>query len=136
MNKDWMPKTAGILNILYGGGGAWLGGFGAVFLSVLAGGGTGGIMITKEVILWALLIPVGGLAIVGGIYAFKRKRWWLALTGSIAAIVPAAIFAYFFWPLFDPRYPFSISSFVYLIVVPAIVAVVLIVISRKQFEGQ
>ena len=33
-----------------------------------------------------LIIIIGILSIVGGIYAIQRKKWGLALTGSIAAI--------------------------------------------------
>lgn len=66
-------------------------------------------------------IPLGGLStavvyflaggimpIVGGIFALKRKRWWVAFAGSIGAVIGIPI--------------------------PGIPALVLIVMSRDEFE--
>jgi hypothetical protein len=41
-------------------------------------------------ILWSIAIPflvIGILALIGGFFALQRKRWGLALAGSIAATV-------------------------------------------------
>ena len=46
-----------------------------------------------ETLLWLVtvfLIIVGILPIVGGVYALQRKKWGLALAGSIAAILGSA----------------------------------------------
>jgi hypothetical protein len=62
-------------------------------------------------IFTALALPfaiVGILAIVGGIYALRRKIWGLALAGSIAAFFPS-------WLL-------------------GIAAIVLTALSKKEFE--
>lgn len=56
----------------------------------------------------ALLCFLSGLiAIVGGIAAFKRRRWGLALAGSIAAIFgffPVGIAAVIFTILAEPEF--------------------------------
>ena len=84
--KTWMPMTAGILDIVAGGFGL-IGALAFVFV--------GGIMrFLPDVppFLWpiftAFAVPfaiVAILAIVGGVYALRRKIWGLALAGSIAA---------------------------------------------------
>ena len=44
-------------------------------------------MITMYSIAAFILIIAGVLAIVGGVFALKRKKWGLALAGSIASII-------------------------------------------------
>jgi len=64
-------------------------------------------------VLWLITVPLavtGVLALVGGIFALQRKRWGLALTGSIAAF-----------------FPFGILG---------VVATIFTSLSRKDFEGQ
>jgi hypothetical protein len=127
MNKKWMPITAGILDILNGI-------FGIITGYVL--------FIIEGWLGWGPLYKIGGpvmffigvLAIVGGIFTFKRKRWCPALAGSIIAIAPAALLTYFQWSTFDPKYFFDWSAFSYFVAIPAIAAIVLTVLSRKQFE--
>ena len=90
--QTWMPTTAGILDIIAGSCGLIAS---LVFVSL------GGIMrFVPDVptflfpIFTALAIPIaaiGILAIVGGIYALRRKVWGLALAGSIAAFFPSWI---------------------------------------------
>jgi MFS family permease len=134
MNKKWMPKTAGILDVLNGIFGMIMG----YFLFIIEGW-----------LGWGPLYAIGGpvlffigvLAIVGSVFTFKRKRWWLALVGSIFALIPIALYMYFIWHSFDPSY-LSEASLRYILTVPlmgfigvpAIVAIILTVLSRKQFE--
>jgi hypothetical protein len=90
--ETWMPMTAGILDIIAGGFGLIAA---LVFIFI------GGIMrFMPDVptflfpIFTALSIPfaiIGILAIVGGVYALRRKIWGLALAGSIAAFFPSWI---------------------------------------------
>jgi hypothetical protein len=90
--KTWMPTTAGILDIVAGSFGLIAA---LVFIFV------GGIMrFIPDVptflcpIFMALAGPlaiIGILAIVGGVYALRRKIWGLALAGSIAAFFPSWI---------------------------------------------
>ena len=72
MEKTWKPMTAGILSIVGGCAGigmastvAWI-----PFVGLIA----------------APFIACGVVAIIGGIYALRRRIWVLALTGAILAI--------------------------------------------------
>ena len=99
MEKTWKPTTAGILSIVAGAGQV-IGGisFGVIGgsiarLSAIPGVGS---------IFHAIAIPIiilGIVAIVGGVYALRRRIWGLALAGSICALIgpwllgiPAIIF--------------------------------------------
>ena len=117
--KTWKTKTAGILAIVAGVVSAteWVA---VAVLEILALGwlpmgdliGLGGIVAAAFVIA----ISTGIVAIVGGVFALKRKRWRLALAGSICAI-------------------FSLMFVPVLLNVPlAIAAIVLVVLGRGEFE--
>jgi hypothetical protein len=82
MEKTWKPTVGGILALIAGalqvimgiviaavGSIGWF--FGMVWLSAIG----------------APLIVFGIIAILGGIYALRRKIWGLALAGSICALV-------------------------------------------------
>ena len=122
-----MPITAGVLDILNGILGIIIGLFFWMFVGLLFWG-------TFYEIGGLLLIVIGVLAIVGGVYAFKRKRWCLALAGAIAAIIPTVVAMYDFWERFNPNYFFPLPTLQGFIGIPAIVAIILTVLSRKQFE--
>jgi hypothetical protein len=66
-----MRTTAGILTIIGGfiGGSFWLG------------------ILNSLHIYGALIILPAFLAVIGGIYALKRKRWRWALAGAICSII-------------------------------------------------
>ena len=93
MEKTWMPTVAGILDIVAG----TVSFIGLVFvlvgISVLAytGGidpliGIPGTLILSIAVIFAIFAVIADiLAIVGGIYALQKKKWGLALAGSIAA---------------------------------------------------
>ncbi len=117
--KTWKPTAAGILAIVAGGVGAaeWI----AVavlgisvwgWLSLDSLADLRGILVA----LIATVITIGIVAVVGGIFALKRKRWGLALAGSICAI-------------------FSFVLIPVLVNVPlAIAAIVLVVLGKGEFE--
>ncbi|MFC1864262.1 hypothetical protein ACFLYG_00320 [Chloroflexota bacterium] len=93
VKKTWMPKVAGILDIVAGG----------LSLSVLFLFAIGPMIImplnagtfSLNWSLFLLIIPglaIEALAIVGGVFAIQRRRWKWALAGSIAAaIIPAPL---------------------------------------------
>jgi hypothetical protein len=93
-SNTWMPKIAGILDIIAGAFGLiglLMVGLGIMFFSIAETSntpmpiGAAGIM----VIFWGIAIPmllIDILAIVGGVYALKKRIWGLALAGSIAAL--------------------------------------------------
>lgn len=92
MEKTWKPTVAGILNIVSGAVGLV-----CVFGLIIAIGVTGGFYIpgTEQIprfvpfLLTGIAIPlaiVSILSLIGGIYAVQRRKWGLALAGSISAI--------------------------------------------------
>ena len=106
VERTWKPITAGILNIV---GGA-LRILGAIvlfigimfFIPVAVSVGAGpvpdmpnlmipGVISTILVIGLVFLLIVGILPIIGGIYALQRKKWGLALAGSIVAILGSSV---------------------------------------------
>ena len=105
MEKTRMPIVAGIMDVIS----APLGFISAsiALLDVLImypGPGERILMLS----LGALFGIAGILAIVGGLFAFQRKNWGLALAGSIAALSP--------------------------VVLPGIVAIIFTVRSKKEFQ--
>ena len=99
MEKTWKPPTAGILSIIAGVFGL----IGAIVVGLI-GGTIGGLELIPGVgmLLAAIEIPliiIAIIAIVGGIYALKRRIWGLALAGTICSLlciwllgIPAIIF--------------------------------------------
>jgi len=85
--KTWKPTAAGILCIIAGAIGviagiavAMIGSIAGAFLFFFFGMSWLGA-------IGAPLIILGIIAIVGGVYALKRRVWGLALAGSICALV-------------------------------------------------
>ena len=125
MNRKWMPIAAGILGIIVGG------------LQVLYT-----ILTFLGIILEGRLSFLGGIlptmmalfaffAIAGGINHLKRTRWPLAMAGSIAVF-------FCFAQLLFPRLISSSRSEIHwievVLLLPGIAAIVLTMLSRKQFK--
>jgi hypothetical protein len=132
MDRKWMPITAGILDILNGAYGIFCLNFGSplVWYPFAEVGGL-------------VLIIIGVLAIAGSAYAFRRKRWGLALAGSILAIIIQALLmemSLHTYIVSEPFFEVGVFSILFagmvVMAAPAIFAVILTVLSRKQFEGQ
>ncbi|MFC1971411.1 hypothetical protein ACFLV0_05765 [Chloroflexota bacterium] len=104
--KTWKPMVAGILDIV--GGALTVLGAIAVFIGIMffipisRSVGPGpipemecwmipGVLEAILVIAAVYLLIVGILPIVGGIFAVQRKKWGLALAGSITAIFGTSI---------------------------------------------
>jgi len=99
----WMPLVAGILDLVAGIPALILGIALAVGLGMLGGliGGISGIP-GVGAIMGAIAVPMiifAIIAIVGGVFAIRRRIWWLALVGSIFAVlctwflgIPAIVF--------------------------------------------
>ena len=113
MEKTWKPTTAGILTIIAGCLGIGAG----VLLTLLAiplgvGGAIAGFLEQAEIlggllgglagflgVIGAGIIGVGIVAIIGGIYALRRRVWGFALAGAILATMtstPLGILAIIF----------------------------------------
>jgi len=114
MEKTWKPTTAGILTIIEGAirialgcgmivGSRWILTLGGMDLSSwieeragIYGLGAADIqaMLTQIIgissiallVIGIVLLTIGIIALVGGISAIKRRRWGLALAGSILAL--------------------------------------------------
>ena len=116
--KTWKTRTAGILAIVGGAVGVTVWVAVAVLYILKWGwlamadllGGLGGFLAA----VLAIVITITIVAIVGGIFALKRKRWRLALAGSICAVFSS--------PLILLNVPLGIA------------AIVLVVLGRGEFE--
>ena len=82
MQETWKPTVGGILAII---GGAIEMIFGIVIAAVGSIGWFFGMPWFSAI--GAPLIILGIIAIVGGIYALRRRIWGLALAGSICALI-------------------------------------------------
>ena len=103
MGNTWKPTTAGVLNIISGiislivvfgliiailflastGNSPF---FEGMFTDFEAGGVALSFVITVLVILTVIYAITGILPLIAGIFALQRKKWGLALAGSIIAI--------------------------------------------------
>ena len=83
MEKTWKPTTAGVLAIVAGVLEVILGLVIAVFGSIIGGGFVGMGWLGA---IGAPVIILGIVAIVGGVYATRRRIWGLGLAGSICAL--------------------------------------------------
>jgi hypothetical protein len=103
MERTWKPTTAGILCIIGGALGVFLGTVLAVLGTVVGAIFAGlSLPILGGLVMGTLAVGIvlGAVAIVGGIYALRRRKWGLALAGCICALfpwwflgIPAIIFA-------------------------------------------
>ncbi len=95
MENAWMPKVAGILDIVAGSFGILISFFITIWFGVISYFIPTNVsefndfpfrFMTIFMVLWGVFIFAAGvLAIVGGIRALRKKHWGLALAGSIAA---------------------------------------------------
>jgi len=106
VKRTWKPMVAGILNIV-GGALRILGSIAVLigimfFILVATSVGPGpvpemdrwlipGVLETILIIAVVFLLIVGIISIIGGIYALQRKKWGLALGGSIVAIFGSSV---------------------------------------------
>ena len=99
MERTWKPTTAGILSIVAGAITLILGilalvGRGMMF-SYPMGSGADWVEIFEAAqivgVVGTVLIILGIITIVGGVFALKRRLWGLALAGAIIALFPTII---------------------------------------------
>jgi tetratricopeptide (TPR) repeat protein len=121
MEGTWKPTAAGILCIIGGTIGAvvglivvffiWLGGAFLEFFLKIASEPNQEIpaVASFEAGVLIVILIIATLAIVGGIYALRRRIWGLALAGSICALVP--------------------------LVIPGILAIIFVSLSKREFES-
>ena len=96
MNKSWMPTTAGILSIICGAAelllslvvlimGTILGSLGNYFPNIAQGQFPTFAIILVLTLIAAKTLIIGILALIGGIFALRKKVWGMTLAGSIAS---------------------------------------------------
>jgi hypothetical protein len=126
MNKKWMPITAGVLDIIYVAFGLF---FGTIYFIT----GTIGTLL-REVIRNYFLVQIIGpivliatiLSLIGGIYSIKIRHWSFAMIGSICTL-----FVTWGIVIWLENAPIILRCLPW---IPAIVAILLTILSRKQFE--
>jgi len=139
MEKTWKPRVAGILNIIVGsqcliaGSGIFLFGFAcSSFIGNFSHSQASSTLVFYSAIALPLFI-VGALAIRGGLYALKRKRWRLALAGSIAAFLPLCILWLAIIVVFTARWD-PLNAFFLFGLLLGIAAIVFTMLSKNEFE--
>ena len=138
MERTWKPTAAGILCIIAAvpvlvivgwvvalnvGGPSHEGGYGVIFLALFVAP------------ISILLIIFGILAIVGGIYALKRRRWGLALAGSICVLIlgsPVVAIGALFGPALSPS-SFMVSVFVVFVGL-TFLPLIFVILGKREFE--
>lgn len=87
VEKTWKPTTAGTLNIISGCfgivGGVYIANIGGLDWDLPA------LVVAIVGVVGISRIALGVIALIGGIFARRRKLWELALAGSIMAILCA-----------------------------------------------
>jgi hypothetical protein len=86
VKRTWMPTTAGILSIIAGAfqllAGLVIATIGAAFMSNMGMGRFGGVGAAFGI----LVIIIGIVSLLGGIFSLQRKLWGLALAGAICSL--------------------------------------------------
>jgi hypothetical protein len=104
VHRTWKPMVAGILSIIVGSLDL-LGVFGVIIAAIAINTTsywrgliesevyplTIGFVVGALIATAVYLLIIGLLSLLGGISAIQRKRWGLALAGSIAAIFSSSI---------------------------------------------
>ena len=141
MERTWKPTAAGILCIVAGI---------IVLIPVMVFGRWSPIIGGIGLIVFAPLIPLilfGIIQIVGGIYALRRRRWGLALAGSICCPLAGFVILGLYFVLFLianvavwPRTPESgdtipmIIGFIVGFVIFGILPIVFVILGKREFK--
>lgn len=105
MDRKWMPIAAGTLTIIGG-------------LSFF-------VFIWFMMPFWPIII-YAILAIIGGMYAWERRKWPIALAGSISAFITL-------FPIIITMFS-SRTDWFWILALIGIAAIVLTILSRKEFK--
>lgn len=134
--RTWKPITAGVLDIILGGQ-CLIVGLGLFLIGVdcSCGGGYGAsqVLVFCSAIALPLFI-VGALAIRGGLYALKRKRWGFALAGAIVALSSLCSLRLAIIVVFTACWISPVDVFFLFGLLLGIAAIVLTALSKNEFE--
>jgi hypothetical protein len=128
MKKTWKPIVAGVLMIV------------AVCYMILLlvpmlliGGGMYGIEWKRQIFSSMVMVIIGILGLVSSIFALRRKRWFLTIAGSACIILVTLVFTVLDALILSSG-THSITRVIELIpMFLTIPAVVLLVLSKKEF---
>jgi len=142
MERTWKPTAAGILCIIGGIGGVFFGIIALVLLPLLIFGvpDSPGIEPPIELpglfeslnflLIWGILgIIAIVMAVVGGVYALRRRIWGLALAGSICTLIGPWGLLGILIPSAMPFMPLTLP-----LAIPGILATVFIVRGKREFR--
>ncbi len=87
MQKTWRSTVAGVLAIVAG---ALILLFGLMLSLLMPVAAAYRFALMTVVLIGALFLGTGIVALIGGITALQRRHWGLALAGSICALMPPA----------------------------------------------
>ena len=128
MDKTWMPRAAGIINMPVGSLAMFTGASFIVYVLSFKGSVD---WTFAGLLMWMVSTPLlvlGVPALVGGTYALKRKKWGWTLAGSIVTLLLLIIIGTLIMTLKIPPY---IS---YILVLPGIVSIAFAIISKGEFK--
>jgi amino acid transporter len=144
MERTWKPIVAGILCIIDGLI-CVIPCILVAFFFLLYGGVVGVGWLT---LAGALLVIVGIMPIVGGIYALRRRRWGLALAGSIFTLLNCVVLGVLGTVVYIGAIadnfsvqPSDLTPFVTILIVGlavfgilALIALILVILGRREFK--
>jgi hypothetical protein len=139
MGKKWMPITAGILDLIGGVLQAGFSTFVVVYLLYDMAGNRGGDNYVGGILIKSLspfIIP-GILAIIGGVFTLKRRRWKLTLVGSLMAFLPPVITIIATNASNFNDFTEDMVESIFFVIIPLILGItapLLTILSRKQFQ--
>jgi hypothetical protein len=130
MGKKWMPEVVGITNIIFCG-------FVGLFMLLMWGlyfNGEGSITVewTLQLVVLSILTILG---FVGGVYARWRRKWKLALAGSISVlllVVSCGIFSLL--DVYPPQISGTSIIMAFVVIVLLTVPIALIAMSKNEFK--
>lgn len=142
VKRTWKPIAAGILDLTLGC--LWLQVGLLSFLLTMACDAIGEASVGLEDYGTPVLLLIAGiLAIIGGKHATQRNKWWFALVGSVAALLPAfiSLIGLILYQSHDigglyPQIKANNSTLTIcgLFLLAGIAAIVLKALSKKEFE--
>jgi hypothetical protein len=132
MMKTWKPIAAGVLEIVTSCYLIMI--LEPAFIFVGSSPATPQLKSDVYTDLLLLLLLAGILGFVSSVYTFIRKQWWLAMAGTVFAILAGLIVSILDYLVLDPGLVDIISLLVTLMpTILAIPALVLIIFSKKEF---
>ena len=139
MERTWKPTAAGILciiaGVVYVPASVVINLLLDLAMLVVTGepGGSGEFPIAFAVTMWILPLVLAVIAVVGGIHALRRRRWGLALAGSICVLIPWIVIAISGIVILLPFGSSLIAAFIVLTGL-ALLPLISVILGRREFR--